>query len=784
MKIALLTASLSGGGIARAISTMANHWVEQGRSVTLVSFDHPDVRPQYPLSPEVTVVATDLIQNSRGVGEALLNNFSRVRAIRRTITGISPDVVISFGDQMNVVALLGLFGSGLAVLVAERVDPGRHHIGRLWSGLRSLTYRWAKCVVVQTSRSAGRFPQHIRQKAVVIPNPVPPMPQRASGRPDVQDFYTIVAMGRLDPQKGFDILIEAFASVAVNRPDWNLVIFGEGPERGRLEALCRRLSLGERVSMPGVTSEPAEALSKADLFVLSSRYEGFPNALCEAMAAGLAVIATDCDSGPAEIMHPDEDGLMVPVDDTVALAGAMARLMDDKALRKRFGANASRLPERFPVVAIMGKWDSIVGRYRRHAASERALRLIVGSFGRGGAETQLSRVLPRLKRRGWSVRVLTLTGRGELADGVEGAGVSVQFVGGRSTGRRLPSRLHRAFSMLMGVYKDFRRDRDTITWFMLPESYVVGMIAARLAGLRGATVMSRRSLNDYQARYPGLRWLERRFHRRAFLILGNSAAVVEQLRDSEGVPEDKLRLIYGGVDSERFSSTRAPEDIRTELNLGNKTFVMVIVANLIPYKGHRDLLDALGKARGALPADWCLLCIGSPRAVDDGAYAEALEALAGANGIGGNILWLGVRGDVADLLCASDLGLLTSHQEGFSNALLEMMAAGLPVVATDVGGNREAVAEGVTGLIVQPHSPDALAEAITRLAGDRDLRGRFAQAGRERVMRRFTLTLCVEHYDQLFSAVSQGRVPPALEDLTLKAVVDHSDVEKMHPCAE
>jgi glycosyltransferase involved in cell wall biosynthesis len=674
------------------------------------------------------------------------------------------------------------------VVVAERVDPARHRIGRLWSRLRSLTYRWAKCVVVQTSRSVGSFPRHIQRKSIVVPNPVLPAPRPTSTAKHVAGRYTIAAMGRLAPQKGFDILIDAFARVAKDRPDWRLVIFGEGPERGRLASQCARLGLGDRVSMPGVTGEPTEAFSKANLFVLSSRYEGFPNALCEAMAAGLAVIATDCDSGPAEIVRPDEDGLLVPVDDPAALAHAMAALMDDGDRRARLGARARLLPERFSVSQIMHEWDSIIARYVRPNVPERAIRLIVGSLGRGGAETQLSRVLPLLKQRGWSIRVLTLVERGTLAQGVEEAGVPVELVGGDSrrllSRRGLFSRLRRACSVLMGVYEDFRRDRNTITWLMLPESYVVGMIAAFLARMHGATVMSRRSLNDYQKRYPGLRWLERRFHKRSFLILGNSAAVVEQLRDDEGVPDDKLRLIYGGVDSERFSSARGRVEVRAELGISDEAFVMVIVANLIPYKGHRDLLEALGRARQALPKDWRLVCIGNSRAVDGGAYAETLEALADRGGISGNVVWLGVRGDVPDLLCASDLGLLTSHQEGFSNALLEMMAAGLPVVATDVGGNREAVVDEETGLIVQPRSPDALAAAIVRLAGDHGLRERLARAGRERVKNRFTLALCVEHYDWLFSAVCEGRAPPAREDLTLLPMVAHADAERFHQCAE
>ena len=155
--------------------------------------------------------------------------------------------------------------------------------------------------------------------------------------------------------------------------------------------------------------------------------------------------------------------------------------------------------------------------------------------------------------------------------------------------------------MIAGLYAEFRRDPDTITWFLLPESYVVGMTAALLARMRGATIMSRRSLNDYQRNYFGFRWLERWYHKRSFLILGNSAAVIRQLRDDEGVPTEKLRLIYGGIDTDRFTSNCARVEVRADLGLCDETFLMVIVANLIPYKGHRDLVEALGIANQGLP---------------------------------------------------------------------------------------------------------------------------------------------------------------------------------------
>jgi glycosyltransferase involved in cell wall biosynthesis len=194
----------------------------------------------------------------------------------------------------------------------------------------------------------------------VIPNAVPAPtaePFRHAGRSEER---AILAVGRLEPQKGFDVLLRAFADVARSRPEWRLRIAGEGPERGRLEALVFDLGIEDRVNLDGVVSDIDAAMRSADLFVLSSRYEGFPNALCEAMASGLPVIATDCPVGPREIVRDGIDGVLVPPEDERALAGAMDRLMDDPASRERLGAAASAIAERFTPVAILDRWESLL----------------------------------------------------------------------------------------------------------------------------------------------------------------------------------------------------------------------------------------------------------------------------------------------------------------------------------------------------------------------------------------------------------------------------------------
>jgi glycosyltransferase involved in cell wall biosynthesis len=167
----------------------------------------------------------------------------------------------------------------------------------------------------------------------------------------------LVAVGRLVPQKGFDLLLRAFARLSSRHPEWNLVIWGEGPERANLERLREELCLTEASSLPGNHPRIYEALAESDLFVLSSRFEGFPNALCEAMAVGLPVVSFECPSGPAQIIRPGLDGVLVPPEDINGLEQALDRLMSDPALRVSMGTKARDVIERFSLEQILARWE-------------------------------------------------------------------------------------------------------------------------------------------------------------------------------------------------------------------------------------------------------------------------------------------------------------------------------------------------------------------------------------------------------------------------------------------
>lgn len=378
---------------------------------------------------------------------------------------------------------------------------------------------------------------------------------------------------------------------------------------------------------------------------------------------------------------------------------------------------------------------------------------VIGSMEIGGAERHLAQILPRLVKRGIDVHLFTLTGRGDLADEVERAGVSVHSphesdcrASGSAAGRIY--RLLAAVSRFRAVVREV--DPDIVHAF-LAEAYLFARTLTFL-DRRRIFIMSRRSLNNYQLKRPLLARYERWLHGSLDLVSGNSRAIVEQLV-LERIPRHKIRLIYNGVAIRRSSSTLADE--RRNRTGPDERVTIVCVANILPYKRHDLLIRALKRlSKSVSPDRWRCLLVGRI-----GGHGEVVRDLVRSNGLGDSVEFIGSVPDVTPILHAADIGVLVSAEEGFSNSVLEAMASSLPVIVTDVGGNAEAVVHGVTGIVVAPDDEAGIAEALAKLIDDCGMRERLGEAGQARVSEQFSIDATCDGYLALYRSALDPQRP-------------------------
>ncbi len=367
MKLLFVIANLGMGGAERVITLLANGFAQRGYEVTLLAYAWDESPQAFEVSPEVRLSLLAARQKSgqqtflTRFTRALRDNWHYLRAIRKTIRASKPQFVVSFVDYTNLRCILAATGTGVPVVISERIDPHCWPITAWGNYARNQIYPAAAALIILSQHALNYFPDRVRRRSRVIFNPVclpdeqtmqvllptPPMRPR------------IIAAGRLAPQKGFDLALRAFAQIAGEFPEWHLIIFGEGRERPVLERLISDLKLSGRAVLPGKTDRIFAELAAADLFVLSSRFEGFPNVLIEAMAMGVPCITFDCPSGPREIIRDGVDGVLVPPEDVDALAGAMVSLMRDGEARRRLGEAAREIRHRLSLDTILDQWAAL-----------------------------------------------------------------------------------------------------------------------------------------------------------------------------------------------------------------------------------------------------------------------------------------------------------------------------------------------------------------------------------------------------------------------------------------
>ena len=370
MRIVLVIAGLAGGGAERVCINLANAWVTRGHQSTILTISQKSRPPAYPIDPHVErrdvglprqAHAHELNEEAIAPVRRLLNDalcpqlipdITLLAMLRYAIMATKPDVVVSFIDITNLRVLAAISETGVPVVACEVTDARRVSLGKLQNA-RTALYRYAAAVVAPDPVIA----KWLGANALAIPNPLVP-PQRKRG------FKTdrrrrLVTLSRLSSEKRPEFLVRSFASIAPAYPDWDLDIYGLGPQRNFLEHLVEKLA-PDRVHFHGFTSEPYEVLANADLFVSASRIEGFGNAIWEALACGLPVVAMDAGAAVRTMVRHGIDGVVVSEQTMAALADALAGLMGDEVTRKAYASRAPEVLERFPFEAALAKWDELL----------------------------------------------------------------------------------------------------------------------------------------------------------------------------------------------------------------------------------------------------------------------------------------------------------------------------------------------------------------------------------------------------------------------------------------
>lgn len=355
--VCLVIASLRAGGAERVMMMLAEGLSARGWDVVVITLDTA-ASDFYPVPAGVRRQALGVMKPSRSLFEAARSNLQRVLVLRRAICQECPTMSITFVDQTNVLTLLATVGLPFPMIVSERIDPRAHDPGLMWRVLRRLTYRRASSIVMQTP-GVVPWARSIAGNAdvAVIPNPVA---VSDTGATPLARKQRIVGVGRLVAHKGFDVLIDAFARIALHHPDWELMIVGDGPLLGDLRTRVANAGLAGRVTFTGNRTDVHHLVSESEIFVLSSRYEGFPNVLVEAMSLGCAVIASACPSGPTDIVSDGVDGILVAVEDVAALASQLHRLITSPNERAALQRNAPAVRARYAPDLVINQWEQLI----------------------------------------------------------------------------------------------------------------------------------------------------------------------------------------------------------------------------------------------------------------------------------------------------------------------------------------------------------------------------------------------------------------------------------------
>lgn len=577
------------------------------------------------------------------------------------------------------------------------------------------------------------------------------------------DTVVALAVGSLTPQKNYGNLLDAAAHALRDTTGVVFLIVGSGVLEPELRARAEELGLGDGLRFLGERGDVPAILAASDILVNSSSWEGLPVSILEAMAAGIPTVATDV-GGNAELLTAGgPSGVVVPPADSRALGDAILELAASPERREHLGARARvAVAERFSAECMTRETERVYDLCASdavHLATSGRIRVlfVIGELGRGGAERQLSELASRMDSERYEPIVCCLAPPTGLSEAIKSAGVEVVS-------------LHKqpgiGFAALFQLVRLVRMLRPAVVHSYQFSANWRGLLVGRM--LRVPLIISSVRNIDF---HPGLALtlLDRFMGVFVDQVIGNADAVRRFVVERHWIDDGRVHVVYNGVGYERLDAAVRNHDLHS-VEQPDRRLTVVKIASLTPKKDHSTFLEAARLVSQRMPGVRFLI-------VGGGRLQETVERRVRELGLQDHVELIGETSNVPGVLVDADVSVLTSLREGCSNALLESMALGTPIVATDVGGNRELVRDGIEGFIVPTGDAEAVAERIIQLLEDPELRVKMGRAGRARIDRRFTAGRMVDDTVQLYERLLDQRVPGLVEWSTIRKMrAGESDV--------
>ena len=359
-KIVFTISSLGSGGAERVVATLANEMTLRGYEVSIILIRNG--RVHYPLIEQVRLIKLECGHRYDHLN-GIQRYSNRIKDIRDAIIASGADVVVSFMSEINIDVCFAAIGLKIPVIVSERNDPSIDPASSVKQIIRKLAYCRADGFVFQTPDAQSYFSDKIQRDSCIILNPLTTqLPEPHIGIRDKR----IVAVGRLHKQKNYPLLFNAFYEFSIEYPEYVLEIYGDGLMEDQFLQLLEEKGLTQKVLLKGFCKDVHNQIRSAAFFVMTSDYEGMPNALVEAMALGMPCISTDCRcGGPRLLIKDGENGLLVPTGQIKSLLHAMLKLAQNPQFAKTLGSNAELIKERVDTQLIVDQWLAYIGKINK-----------------------------------------------------------------------------------------------------------------------------------------------------------------------------------------------------------------------------------------------------------------------------------------------------------------------------------------------------------------------------------------------------------------------------------